>query len=61
METVELHTFQQNKDYVVKQARMVRNEKAATDSSPVLDAATKAEGPGNNKSSGPQWTPDENE
>ena len=56
MDTVDLHTFQQNREYVVKQARMVRNEKASTDSPPSLDAATRAEG-----SAGFQWTPGEND
>ena len=56
MDTVDVHTFQQNREYVVKQARMVRNEKALTDSPPSVDAATKAEGP-----TGPQWTPGEND
>ena len=60
METVDLHTYQQNKDYSIKQARLVRNEKAATDTTPTLDAATKAEGSGNTKNNIP-WTPDENE
>ena len=41
LETVELVTYQQNRDYAIKQARTARNERAATDTSPTVDAATK--------------------
>jgi len=43
METVDLLTYTANKDYAIKQARLVRNDKAATDHSPTLEAATKEE------------------
>ena len=61
METVDLITYQQNKDYAIRQARTARNDKAATDSSPTLDAATKAEGHENSKNTSSQWTQEENE
>ena len=40
METVDLLTYAHNEDYAIMQARLARNDKAATDHSPTLEAAT---------------------
>ena len=61
MQTIDLNTYQQNKDYAIRQARTARNEKAATDSPPTLDAATKAGEGANTRVLGPPWTPEEDE
>ena len=61
MQTIDLNTHQHNKDYAIRQARTARNEKAATDSPPTLDAATKSEEGANTKTPGPPWTPEEDE
>ena len=61
MQTVDINTYQQNKDYATRQARTARNEKAATDSTPTLDAATKPEGGANTRPLSPPWTQEEDE
>ena len=68
LQTADLTNYQDCMNYVVKQARVMKNEKAATEpaaaNGPTLDSATKDHGAGNPKDDSlgqPSWTPEEEE
>ena len=57
LQTADLTTYQACKDYASKQARVIKNDKAATEPAPALDAMTKDSAGGNGKESAPATTP----